>query len=157
MRIARVTIRLGCGAPVIFRDSPWANFSIRFAEDFDALWQRSFGRRHPGDSVGAGIDVVITSISAPGVRMGDDTAARDLAPRVNELPAELIQERPDRFADSRHCPCPVRCARWNTAWTFSSWTVGPLVVRFGAAADLAISAAASIYVPLSTSLRRRQK
>jgi hypothetical protein len=29
--------------------------------------------------------------------MGDDAAARDLARRVNELSAELIQERPDRF------------------------------------------------------------
>jgi hypothetical protein len=28
---------------------------------------------------------------------GDDAAARDLARRVNELSAELIQERPDRF------------------------------------------------------------
>jgi predicted TIM-barrel fold metal-dependent hydrolase len=45
----------------------------------------------------AGIDVAITSISTPGVLMGDDSAARDLARRVNELSAELIQERPDRF------------------------------------------------------------
>jgi 6-methylsalicylate decarboxylase len=44
----------------------------------------------------AGIDVAITSISTPGVHMGDDSAARDLARRVNELSAELIQERPDR-------------------------------------------------------------
>lgn len=45
----------------------------------------------------AGIDVAITSISTPGVHMGDDSAARDLARRVNELSAELIQDRPDRF------------------------------------------------------------
>jgi len=42
----------------------------------------------------AGIDVAITSISTPGVHMGDDAAARDLARRVNELSAELIQDRP---------------------------------------------------------------
>jgi 6-methylsalicylate decarboxylase len=30
----------------------------------------------------AGIDVAITSISTPGVHMGDDAAARDLARRV---------------------------------------------------------------------------
>jgi len=45
----------------------------------------------------AEIDVAITSISTPGVHMGDDSAARDLARRVNELSAELIRERPDRF------------------------------------------------------------
>jgi len=42
----------------------------------------------------AGVDVAITSVSTPGVHMGDDSAARDLARRVNELSAELIQERP---------------------------------------------------------------
>jgi 6-methylsalicylate decarboxylase len=31
----------------------------------------------------AGIDIAITSISTPGVHMGDDSAARDLARRVN--------------------------------------------------------------------------
>jgi predicted TIM-barrel fold metal-dependent hydrolase len=45
----------------------------------------------------AGIDVAITSISSPGVHMGDDSAARDLARRVNELSAELIRDHPDRF------------------------------------------------------------
>lgn len=38
----------------------------------------------------AGIDVAITSISTPGVHMGDDAAARDLARGVNELSAKLI-------------------------------------------------------------------
>jgi hypothetical protein len=40
----------------------------------------------------AGIDVAITSISTPGVHVGDDSAARDLARRVNELSAELMQD-----------------------------------------------------------------
>jgi 6-methylsalicylate decarboxylase len=44
-----------------------------------------------------GIDVAITSISTPGVHMGDDEAARDLARRVNEISAELIKDRRDRF------------------------------------------------------------
>jgi aminocarboxymuconate-semialdehyde decarboxylase len=77
----------------------------------------------------AGIDVAITSISTPGVHVGDDSAARDLARRVNELSAELMQEPPNVSADSRRYLCPTstaHCARWNTAWTFSDWTVSLL-------------------------------
>jgi aminocarboxymuconate-semialdehyde decarboxylase len=54
----------------------------------------------------AGIDVAITSISTPGVHMGDDAAARDLARRVNEISAELIKERPDRFGGFAALPLP---------------------------------------------------
>jgi 6-methylsalicylate decarboxylase len=54
----------------------------------------------------AGIDVAITSISTPGVHMGDDAAARDLARRVNEISAELIMERPDRFGGFVALPLP---------------------------------------------------
>jgi predicted TIM-barrel fold metal-dependent hydrolase len=54
----------------------------------------------------AGIDIAIISITAPGVHMGDDSAARDLARRVNELSAELIQERPDRFGGFAALPLP---------------------------------------------------
>ena len=54
----------------------------------------------------AGIDVAITSISTPGVHMGDDAAAGALARRVNELSAELIQERPDRFGGYAALPLP---------------------------------------------------
>ena len=54
----------------------------------------------------AGIDVAITSISTPGVHMGNDSAARDLACRVNELSAGLIQERPDRFGGFAALPLP---------------------------------------------------
>src|SRR5579862_4323885 len=45
----------------------------------------------------AGIDVAVTSISTPGVHMGDDAAARALARRCNEFSAELIQKYPLRF------------------------------------------------------------
>jgi 6-methylsalicylate decarboxylase len=54
----------------------------------------------------AEIDVAITSISTPGVHMGDDSAARDLARCVNELSAELIQKRPDRFGGFAALPLP---------------------------------------------------
>src|SRR5580698_2902642 len=42
----------------------------------------------------AGIDVAVTSISTPGVHMGDNVRARSLARRCNELAAELVQARP---------------------------------------------------------------
>jgi 6-methylsalicylate decarboxylase len=54
----------------------------------------------------AGIDVAIASISTPGVHMGDDSAARDLARRVNEIGAQLIQDRPDRFVGFAALPLP---------------------------------------------------
>jgi len=54
----------------------------------------------------AGIDVAITSISTPGVHTGDDTAARALARRCNELAAELIRDRPDRFGGFACLPLP---------------------------------------------------
>jgi predicted TIM-barrel fold metal-dependent hydrolase len=54
----------------------------------------------------AGTDVAITCISTPGVHMGDDAAARDLAKRVNEIAAELMQERPDRFGGFAALPLP---------------------------------------------------
>jgi predicted TIM-barrel fold metal-dependent hydrolase len=54
----------------------------------------------------AGTDVAITSISTPGVHMGDDAKARDLAKQVNEISAELIQEWPDRFGGFAALPLP---------------------------------------------------
>ena len=44
----------------------------------------------------AGIDFAITSVSTPGVHIGDDAKARSLARRCNELAATLMQQRPDR-------------------------------------------------------------
>ncbi|HEX3828855.1 MAG TPA: isochorismatase family protein, partial [Sporichthyaceae bacterium] len=54
----------------------------------------------------AGIDVAITSISTPGVHTGDDTAARALARRCNELAAVVIRDRPDRFGGFACLPLP---------------------------------------------------
>jgi aminocarboxymuconate-semialdehyde decarboxylase len=68
-----------------------------------APWSKESALSYMDD---AGIDVAITSISTPGVHMGDDAAARDLARRVNELSAELIQERPDRFGGFAALPLP---------------------------------------------------
>ena len=54
----------------------------------------------------AGIDVAVTSISTPGVHTGDDAAAGLLARRCNELAAEMIRDRPDRFAGFACLPLP---------------------------------------------------
>ncbi len=54
----------------------------------------------------AGIDVAVTSISTPGVHAGDDAAARLLARRCNELAAEMMHDRPDRFAGFACVPLP---------------------------------------------------
>jgi 6-methylsalicylate decarboxylase len=54
----------------------------------------------------AGIDVAITSISTPGVHMGDDRRARSLARRVNEFAAKLIQEHPGRLGAFACLPLP---------------------------------------------------
>jgi 6-methylsalicylate decarboxylase len=54
----------------------------------------------------AGIDVAVTSISTPGVHTGDDARARSLARRCNELSAELVQRRPDRFGAFACLPLP---------------------------------------------------
>lgn len=54
----------------------------------------------------AGIDVAITSISTPGVHVGDDARARSLARRCNELSAKLVQARPSRLGGFAALPLP---------------------------------------------------
>ena len=54
----------------------------------------------------AGIDVAVTSISTPGVHLGDDGAARTLARRCNEFSANLIRDHPARFAGFACLPLP---------------------------------------------------
>jgi len=54
----------------------------------------------------AGIDIAVTSISTPGVHVGDDAAARALARHCNEFSAELMKDHPDRFAGFACLPLP---------------------------------------------------
>src|SRR5882724_7142122 len=54
----------------------------------------------------AGIDVAVTSISTPGVHLGDNEKARSLARRCNEFAAKLVHDRPERFASFACIPLP---------------------------------------------------
>ena len=54
----------------------------------------------------AGIDVAVTSVSTPGVHTGDDAAAQALARRCNELAADMVRDRPDRFGGFACLPLP---------------------------------------------------
>src|SRR5262245_47690657 len=44
-----------------------------------------------------GIAAAVTSIAAPGVHFGNDSEARSLARRCNEISARLVQDHPRRF------------------------------------------------------------
>jgi predicted TIM-barrel fold metal-dependent hydrolase len=54
----------------------------------------------------AGIDTAVLSISTPGVHTGNGEKAKKLARRCNEFLAEMIQQRPDRFAGFACLPLP---------------------------------------------------
>jgi predicted TIM-barrel fold metal-dependent hydrolase len=54
----------------------------------------------------AEIDVAITSISTPGVHMGDDAAARALARTCNEYAADLMRSKPNRYGAFACMPLP---------------------------------------------------
>lgn len=54
----------------------------------------------------AGIDIAVLSVSTPGVHVGDGQKAKRLARRCNEFAAEIIQQRPDRFAGFVCLPLP---------------------------------------------------
>src|SRR6201990_1223235 len=54
----------------------------------------------------AGIDVAITSISTPGVHVGNDARARSLARSCNELSAELMAAHPTRLGGVAPLPPP---------------------------------------------------
>jgi 6-methylsalicylate decarboxylase len=53
-----------------------------------------------------GIQTAITSISTPGVHFGEDSSARDLARRCNELSARLVADHPRRFGAFAILPLP---------------------------------------------------
>jgi len=68
----------------------------------------------------AGIDVVVMSVSTPGVHLGDSEKARSLARRCNDLAAELVHTRPDRFASFAASRCPISMPLWKRCRTHST-------------------------------------
>ncbi|MFJ4654746.1 amidohydrolase family protein [Nocardia sp. NPDC088792] len=87
----------------------------------DFFWQATNEGEHPVGGIAppvwtregalsflddAGIDIAVTSISTPGVHLGDDAAARGLARRCNEFAAGLIRDHPDRYAGFACLPLP---------------------------------------------------
>ena len=53
-----------------------------------------------------GIDFAVLSVSTPGVHVGDDAKARNLARRCNDLSATLVRDYPDRFGGFACLPLP---------------------------------------------------
>jgi hypothetical protein len=53
-----------------------------------------------------GIQSAVTSISSPGVHLGDAAAARHLARRCNEISARLVSDHPTRFGAFATLPLP---------------------------------------------------
>jgi 6-methylsalicylate decarboxylase len=77
----------------------------------------------------AGIDVAITSISTPGVHVGNDARARSLARHCNELSAELIQSHPKRLGGFAALPLPdVDGALEELAYAFDTLKLDGVVL-----------------------------
>jgi 6-methylsalicylate decarboxylase len=55
----------------------------------------------------AGVDIAVPSISTPGVHLGDDAAAAELARRCNEYLADLDRQYPGRFGGWASLPVPA--------------------------------------------------
>jgi predicted TIM-barrel fold metal-dependent hydrolase len=78
---------------------------------------------------GAGIDIALMSVSTPGVHTGDSVKARALARRCNEFAAELIHERPDRFASFACLPLPdIDASLEELSYTFDVLGLDGLVL-----------------------------
>jgi predicted TIM-barrel fold metal-dependent hydrolase len=54
----------------------------------------------------ANIGTSIVSISTPGVHLGDDAQARDMARQANEFMADLVRQHPERFGFFAVLPLP---------------------------------------------------
>lgn len=87
---------------------------------FYAAWLRSHGIQAAGGRqlpewsaegaldlmVDAGIATGILSISTPGVHLGDDGEAREMARQVNEFMSQVMRQQPERFGFFAVLPLP---------------------------------------------------
>ena len=102
----------------------------------------------------AGIDVAITSISAPGVHLGDDAAARALARRCNDVTAEMVRDRQDRFGGFAILPLPdVAAALDELARAFDELALDGVVLMTNAAGTYLGD---PVFTPLFDELQRRR-
>jgi len=104
----------------------------------------------------AGIDVAVTSISTPGVHVGDDARARSLARRCNDLSAKLMQKHPNRLGGFAALPLPdVDGALEELAYALDTLKLDGVVVfsnsglrRVGAAESSGVRAPHSLARPV---------
>jgi 6-methylsalicylate decarboxylase len=87
---------------------------------FYAAWLKSHGvqaaggRQMPDWSAEGALDLMtaagtatgILSISTPGVHLGDDVEAREIARQANEFMAQVVRQQPDRFGFFAVLPLP---------------------------------------------------
>lgn len=84
-----------------------------------------------------GIAAGVLSVSTPGVHLGDDGEAGDVARQVNEYTADLVARRPDKFGHLASLPLPdadgavtaARYAFFDTALSASPASL-PSVLAF---------------------------
>lgn len=100
-----------------------------------------------------GIDVAVASISAPGVHLGDDAAALDLARRCNDFLAEMVRTRPERFGGFAILPLPdVDASLGELARALDELRLDGIVLLTNA---LGHYLGESMYRPLFDELQRR--
>ena len=80
-----------------------------------------------------GIATGVLSVTAPGVHLGDDAQARELARAVNEFGAEVVKDHPNRFGLFASVPLPdVEGALAETAYAFDTLTADGVVLMSNA-------------------------
>lgn len=89
-------------------DPRWRDGSARMLPSDGAMAQRLLDLRDERVRLmdESGIDVQVLSLTTPGVQCLQPRDARDVAPRVNDLIAATVMERPDRFQGFATLPIP---------------------------------------------------
>lgn len=115
-----------------------------------AVWRPEASLSYLDD---AQIDLAVLSISAPGVHLGDDAQARQLARRCNEYTADLARTRPDRFGAFAVLPLPdVDGALGELEYAFDELGVDGVVLLTNARG---VYLGDQLYRPVFEELQRR--